>query len=52
MKPEMIVVADPSGSGKSRHFGVRTLGIAFFNVDDRCAELNGGIYGRIPVAIR
>jgi predicted ABC-type ATPase len=48
----MIVIAGPSGSGKSRHFGVRTFGIAFFNVDDRCAELNGGIYGGIPAAIR
>jgi predicted ABC-type ATPase len=48
----MIVIAGPSGSGKSRHFGARTLGIASFNVDDRCAELNGGIYSGIPVAIR
>jgi predicted ABC-type ATPase len=52
MKPEMIVIAGPSGSGKSRYFAARRFGIAFFNVDDRCAELNGGIYGGIPVAIR
>lgn len=52
MKPEMIVVAGPSGSGKSRYFAARRFGIAFFNVDDRCAELNGGIYGGISVAIR
>lgn len=38
MKPEMIVIAGPSGSGKSRHFGAQTFGIAFFNVDDQCAE--------------
>jgi predicted ABC-type ATPase len=52
MKPEMIVIAGPSGSGKSRYFAARSFGIAFFNVDDRCAELNGGNYGGIPVAIR
>jgi len=52
MKPEMIVVAGPSGSGKSRYFAARRFGIAFFNVDDRCAELNGGIYAGIPAAIR
>jgi predicted ABC-type ATPase len=52
MRPEMIVVADPSGSGKSRYFAARRFGIAFFNVDDRCAELNGGLYRGIPAAIR
>ncbi|HET7501771.1 MAG TPA: zeta toxin family protein [Kofleriaceae bacterium] len=52
MKPEMIVIAGPSGSGKSRYFAARRFGIAFFNVDDRCAELNGGSYRRIPVELR
>lgn len=52
MKPEMIVIAGPSGSGKSRHFGVRSFGVAFFNVDDRCAELNAGSYRSITVEIR
>jgi predicted ABC-type ATPase len=52
MKPEMIVIAGPSGSGKSRHFGAQTFGIEFFNVDDRCADLNGGSYQTIPPAIR
>jgi predicted kinase len=52
MKPEMLVVAGPSGSGKSRYFAARRFGIAFFNVDDRCAELNGGVYSGISVAIR
>jgi predicted ABC-type ATPase len=52
MKPEMIVVAGPSGSGKSSYFAARRFGIPFFNVDDRCAELNRGIYGGISVAIR
>lgn len=52
MKPEMIVIAGPSGSGKSRHFGAQSFGVAFFNVDDRCAELNGGSYQAIPADIR
>ncbi|HEY4242312.1 MAG TPA: hypothetical protein VGM88_20985 [Kofleriaceae bacterium] len=37
--PEVVVIAGPSGSGKSRHFPARSFGFAFFNVDDRCAEL-------------
>jgi predicted ABC-type ATPase len=52
MKPEIIVVAGPSGSGKSRHFGVQQFGVASFNVDDRCAALNGGSYLAIPGTIR
>ena len=52
MNPEMIVIAGPSGSGKSRHFGVRSFGVASFNVDDRCAELNGGSYRAIPIEVR
>jgi predicted ABC-type ATPase len=52
MKPEMIVIAGPSGSGKSRHFGVQQFGIVSFNIDDRCAALNGGSYLAIPGAIR
>jgi predicted ABC-type ATPase len=52
MAPEMIVIAGPSGSGKSTHFAAKSFGIAFFNVDDRCAELNGGAYHAIPAEIR
>jgi predicted ABC-type ATPase len=48
----MVVVAGPSGSGKSRHFPVRDVGIAYFNVDDRCAELNNGSYQGIPQHLR
>jgi predicted ABC-type ATPase len=48
----MIVIAGPSGSGKSRFFGARSFGIACFNVDDRCAELNGGSYVAISIEIR
>jgi len=50
--PQVVVIAGPSGSGKSRHFPARDFGAAFFNVDDRCAELNGGSYHATPVAIR
>ena len=53
MPPEMIVIAGPSGSGKSSHFGVRSFGVAFFNVDDRCAELNRGSYAdKLPRLVR
>jgi predicted ABC-type ATPase len=48
----MIVIAGPSGSGKSRFFPARAFGIAFFNVDDRCAELNGGSYSATPPEVR
>jgi predicted ABC-type ATPase len=48
----MVVVAGPSGSGKSTHFPVAELSIACFNVDDRCAELNGGSYRAIPPHVR
>lgn len=52
MKPEMIVIAGPSGSGKSRHFPARGFGVASFNVDDRCAELNGDSYRGTPAEVR
>lgn len=48
----MVVIAGPSGSGKSRFFFVKSFEIAGFNVDDRCAELNQGSYGHIPPEIR
>jgi predicted ABC-type ATPase len=49
----MLVVAGPSGSGKSSVFSLQRLqGIDIFNVDDRCAELNGGRYQHIPETIR
>ena len=51
-RPRMVVVAGPSGSGKSTHFPVSDVGVASFNVDDRCAELNGGSYQQIPQEIR
>lgn len=46
-RPRAIVVAGPSGSGKSALFSVYDFGIDAFNVDDRAAELNGGSYRAI-----
>lgn len=51
-QPRMIVVGGPSGSGKSRFFPVKRMGVAYFNVDDRCAELNRGSYRQIPPEVR
>lgn len=51
-QPTMFVIAGPSGSGKSRHFPVRRIGVSHFNVDDRCAELNHGSHRKIPPQIR
>ena len=50
--PRMIVVAGPPGSGKSSAFPVSSFGVAYFNADDRAAELNGGSYFGIPKHIR
>jgi predicted ABC-type ATPase len=50
--PRMIVVAGPPGSGKSSAFPVSTFGVAYFNADDRAAELNGGSYFGIPNTLR
>lgn len=50
--PMMIVVAGPAGSGKSTVFPLASFGVDFFNVDDRCAELNGGSYAGISTEIR
>jgi len=52
MLPRMIVVAGPPGSGKSSAFPVSAFGVAFFNADDRAAELNGGSYHGISGKIR
>jgi hypothetical protein len=50
VRPQMVVVAGPPGSGKSLFFPVGSLADAAFNVDDRAAELNGGSYRKIPRA--
>lgn len=52
MTPRMVVVAGPPGSGKSTLYPVSSFGIAFFNADDRAAELNGGSYLGITNEIR
>jgi predicted ABC-type ATPase len=51
-QPVMIVVAGPAGSGKSTVFPLALFGVDFFNVDDRCAELNGGSYAGISTDTR
>ncbi len=51
MKPRMIVVAGPSGSGKSAFFPVRRLAPRGFNVDDRAAQIHGS-YLAIPLKVR
>jgi len=48
----MLVVAGPSGSGKSSLFPVAAAGVDHFNVDDRCAQLNQGSYIGIRPEIR
>jgi predicted ABC-type ATPase len=52
MTARMIVVAGPPGSGKSTAFPVDAFGVAFFNADDRAAELNSGSYVGISGQIR
>lgn len=52
MPPRMIVVAGPPGSGKSSLYPLASFGCAYFNADDRAAELNGGSYVGIPAGLR
>jgi predicted ABC-type ATPase len=40
----MIVTAGPPGGGKSSLYPVSSFGVAYFNADDRAAELNNGSY--------
>lgn len=48
----MVVVAGPSGSGKSRQFPVDSFGCDGFNVDLHAAALNAGSSQGIPRALR
>lgn len=48
----MTVVAGPPGSGKSNRLDIHDLGVDAFNVDERCAQLNGGSYHAIPPGTR
>jgi predicted ABC-type ATPase len=52
MRPRMIVVAGPPGSGKSSMLSPRSRGVDAFNADDRAAFLNGGSYHAISTQIR
>jgi len=52
MPPSMNVVARPPGSGESSLYPVSSFGSAYFNADDRAAELNGGSYIAIPSRVR
>lgn len=52
MPPRMIVVAGPPGSGKSSLYPLSSFGCAYFNADDRAAELNRGSYIAIPAGVR
>lgn len=51
----MIVVAGPPGGGKSTLLGrdyYSERGIPYFNIDERCKELNGASSQKIPLPIR
>lgn len=37
----MLVVAGPPGSGKTTYFPVNAFGVDSFNIDDRCAQIQG-----------
>lgn len=50
-RPVMLVVAGPSGSGKSVLYPVAASGYASFNVDDRCRDLHGTYVG-VPPPVR
>lgn len=55
MRPRLIVVAGPSGSGKSRSFPreyFESQGIDYFNIDDRLRELNGGSFDQVSQPLR
>lgn len=40
-RPRMLVVAGPPGSGKTTYFPVGAFGVDSFNIDDRCAQIQG-----------
>lgn len=48
----MRIIGGPPGSGKSTAFPMDKMGVDFFNVDDRCAELNDGSYSNTTPDIR
>lgn len=40
-RARMVVVARPPGSGKTTYFPVSALRVDSFNIDDRCAQIQG-----------
>jgi predicted ABC-type ATPase len=44
----MIVIAGPSGSGKSSNFPLQEFGLPYFSVDDWCAQHEGSYQGISP----
>jgi len=52
MRPRMVIIAGPPGSGKSVAFPVSSFGIDYFNAGDRAAQLNNTSYQGIPLEIR
>jgi predicted ABC-type ATPase len=40
-RARMVVVAGPPGSGKTTYFPVTALRVDSFNIDDRCAQIQG-----------
>ena len=47
----MLVVAGPPGSGKTTYFPVTAFGVDSFNIDDRCAQIQGS-YRAISRGVR
>jgi predicted ABC-type ATPase len=47
----MLVVAGPPGSGKTTYFPVIAFGVDSFNIDDRCAQIQGS-YRAISRGVR
>jgi predicted ABC-type ATPase len=52
MRPRMIVIAGPPGSGKSTVFRPDEEQIDYFNADERARDLNGGFGRNISPEIR
>ena len=55
MRPRLIIVAGPSGSGKSRSFPREYFegqGIDYFNIDDRIRELNSSSFDQVLQPLR
>jgi hypothetical protein len=51
VRPVMLVVAGPPGSGKRTFFPIAAMGVDAFSIDDRCAQIVGS-YRAIPPDVR